>query len=557
MSKTQIRFVAAIPLLIMLVTAGCSKDEGLRFENISWERMLEGLQKDPGSDEYMASILTLLNTWQEHGEEGVRLGMTHGLEYVGLWINGAAPGAANVFDAPAGLPRNELVAKVLSRILEVADKDTDENYRVMMQLMSAWAEPGKREMQELVEMADAGVSNICPAARLCLAPLLSDAIIKAARAPSTERGRVFQEALPGWPSPPTREITQTLFPANLSRLSRWISDGISRGGSHAAAWRKVAARLEGALGPRLFDLPVVMSADPRPGSPLSAIIGRLTPLELVHVKAGGVAVALRPVLEWNDSFMSVVSAAATWSEQAGTEPVDLSLDTLAARLAAQRELASRLEKGVYPTLVGTAMGDRIGRSILVLVDSDAQADTLMKAVSILATAGYSDFRLLAQGAPGSVNPFMEARDTGSLSTSRTARVFLSRAGASLFPNPPGEFVVDFMPSGVEPIPSENRVNGLFVAWDATRGFSSSLAQAFSSLGLSAAGRVDIVDIVPTDGSLPAQMIVDAITELEASPGVQYSKFEPYFPGLSCPQGRTCPGVMPVLGNSFPVPAAAR
>lgn len=557
MSKAQIRFIAAVPLLIMLVTAGCSKSERFRFENISWERMLEGLQKDPGSDEYMASILTLIKTWPEHGQDGARLWTRHGLEYVGLWVNGVVPGAANVFEAPQGLTNDKLVVDIISRMVMAAEKDTDENFRLVLLLLTAWSEPGKRDLQLLVETADIGTSELAPALRLCLAPLLSEALIKAARAPSTERGRVFQEDLPGWPSPPTRDITQTLFPANLSRISRWISDGISRGGSHAEAWRKVAARLQAALGPRLFDLPVVMSADPRPGSPLSAIIGRLTPLELVHVKASGVAVALRPVLEWKDSFMSVVSAAATWSEQAGTEPVDLSLDTLAARLAAQRELASRLEKGVYPTLVGTAMGDRIGKSILVLVDSDAQADTLMKAVSILATTGYSDFRLLAQGAPGSVNPFMEARDTGSLSTSRTARVFLSRAGASLFPNPPGEIVVDFMPGGVEPIPSENRVNGLFVAWDASRGFSSSLAQAFSSLGLSAAGRVDIVDIVPTDGSLPAQMIVDAITELQASPGVQYSKFEPYFPGLSCPQGRTCPGVMPVLGNSFPVPAAAR
>lgn len=557
MSKAQIRFLAAVGLLMMLVTAGCTETEGLKFENISWERMLEGLQKDPGSDEYMASILTLIKTWPEHGQEGARLWTRHGLEYVGLWVNGAAPGAANVFEAPEDLANEKLVVDIISRMVVAAEKDTDESFRVVLLLLTAWSEPGKRDLQPLVESADVGTSELGPALRLCLAPLLSDALIKAARAPSTERGRVFQEALPGWPSPPTREITQTLFPANLSRLSSWISEGVSRGGSHAAAWRKVGARLQAALGPRLFDLPVVMSADPRPGSPLSAIVGRLTPLELVHVKAGGVAVGLRPVLEWKDSFMSVVSAAATWSEQAGTEPVDLSLDTLAARLAAQRELASRLEKGVYPTLVGTAMGDRIGKSILVLVDSDATADTLMKAVSILATAGYSDFRLLAQGAPGSVNPFMEARDTGSLSTSRTARVFLSRAGASLFPNPPGELAVDFMPAGVEPIPSEKRVNGLFVAWDATRGFSSSMAQAFSSLGLSAAGRVDIVDIVPTDGSLPAQMIVDAITELEASPGVQYSKFEPYFPGLSCPQGRTCPGVMPVLGNSFPVPAAAR
>lgn len=548
-------------IVALTACAGCDRKPRDRMvESIPWDQVVAGVQKPVGSPDYMAAAVSLARTWTEHGDEGSALWFEHGLKLAGLGANSAIGGVADIFGVPSDIPRDKLTGATISSLATVAEKRSDVEFRYVVMLASAYSTGGSKPLQVLVDIADAGADDLAQSLRLCLAPVLSEAILQASQSLPGERGRVILERVPGWPSPPTRDITQTLFPANLSRISRWINEGRVLGGVYARAWENVAARLQKGLGSRMFDLPAVVADEPRQGTPISSVVGRFTPLEVAHVKAGGVAVAVRPVLAWQETFMSLVSGNATWTSAPApvdAPPADLSIETLAARAAGQRELAARLEKGVYPTLIGTAMGERTGKSILVIVDPEATADLLVRAVSVLAVAGYSDFRLVPPGAPGAVNPVMENRDTGSLSRSRTARVFLTGAGASVFPNPVAEFVVDFMPAGVEPIPSSRKVNGLFVPWDATRGFSASLAQAFSSLGLSAAGHVDVAEIVLASGDVPAMMVVDAVSELQASPGVKFSKIEPYFPGLTCPQGRSCPGVVPVLGADFPVPSAVR
>jgi len=557
--------IAAIGMIFMVVALsvfpGCGEAPRERsVDSIPWDRVIAGLEQPTDSADYLAAVVSLSRTWAEHGAEGTALWFRHGLRIAGLGSAGAIGGLPSIFGVPSDVPDDKMIGAVMSALTPVAKASSDEDFRQVVLLVSAYGNGGVKQLQPIVELADRGDGETAHSLRLCLAPILADALIQASQSLPGERGRVILDRIPGWPSPPTRDVTQTLFPGNLARISRWINDGLTRGGLEAKAWNNMAARLRKGFGARMFDLPAVLTDEPRSGSPVSAVVGRFTPLEVAHVKADGVDFAVRPVIAWQETYMSLVSGDATWSSlppAEGTAPKDISIETLAARAAAIRELALKLEKGVYPTLVGTAMGERSGRSVLVVVDSDATAELLVRAVRTLAIAGYSDFRLVPPGVPGSVNPFMETRDTGSLARARTARVFLTTSGASIFPHPGGELVVDFMPAGVEPIPSAKRINGLFVPWDAARGFSASLAQAFSSLGLSAAGRVDVAEIVPVRGDVPAMMIVDAVSELQASPGVQFSKFETYFPGLTCPQGRSCPGVVPVLGADLPVPSAVR
>lgn len=554
-----IGLVVAVVVLSMLPACGEAPRER-SVDSIPWDRVKAGLEQPTDSPDYLAAAVSLSRTWAEHGEEGSALWFRHGLRLAGLGAAGAVGGVASIFGVPSDVPDDKLVGAAISSLTPVAKARSDEDFRHVVLLVSAYGNGGVKPLQPLVELADRGDSETAHSLRLCLAPIIADTLIQSSQSLPGERGRVILERIPGWPSPPTRDITQTLFPANLARISRWINDGITQGGLEAKAWENMAARLRKGFGPRMFDLPAVLTEDPRQGSPISAVAGRFTPLEIAHVKADGVDFAVRPVIAWQETYMSLVSGDSTWSSQPppeGAQPRDISIETLAARAAGVRELAVKLEKAVYPTLVGTDMGGRAGRSVLVVADSDASADLLIKAVRILAVAGYSDFRLVPPGVPGSVNPFMATHDTGSLARARTARVFLTASGASIFPNPVAELVVDFMPAGVEPIPSAKRINGLFVPWDKARGFSASLAQAFSSLGLSAAGRVDLAEIILAGGDVPSTMVVDAVSELQASPGVKFSKFETYFPGLTCPQGRSCPGVVPVLGVDAPVPAAVR
>ncbi|HOC99723.1 MAG TPA: phosphoribosyltransferase [Myxococcota bacterium] len=548
--------IVALTMLLAVSLTACSERRSRDRETVPWEDVVKGLSEPPGSAGYSIAMLSLTRSWKQHGQEGAVLMIREGLELIGLSANGAIHGASAMLDADVVAGEKNMIGFMLASLSGAAEMVSDEWFRYHVHLTAALGVGGGKQLQDLLDMADAGTHELAESVRLCLALPLSNALIAAASSLPTERGRVLLERLPGWPSPPTTDLMQTLFPANLARISRWISEGRKHGGLHELAWTNVASRMEKGLARRLYDLPLVVDAEPRKGTPVSAIGAGYTPLEVARIMKDGVAVYLRPVLQWDKAFMTVVSGDATWRPGKPDDAAgDVSVATLAERLKALHELTGKLEKGVYPTLVGTGMGDRAGRSILIAVDSDATAGTMVEALRALAAAGYSDFRIATPGAPGTTNPIMVAGSTGMLSTDRTVRVFLTPAGASIFPNPAAGLASDNLSAGVSPIGPGSV--GYFAAWDAERGFSSSLAMAFQDMGAVGAGHVEVAEIFLTAGDPPAMMLVDVASELQAAPGIQFSRIEPNFPGMICPQGRSCPGVVPVFGGTARVPAGVK
>lgn len=547
----DIRTITLLTIFVATMFSACGKDSPVTTETLEWDSVVSGVSGAVGSAGYSVAMLSLTRTWKEHGQEGARLMVREGLELVGLAAAGAIHGAPVILETEIPPGEKNVVGLMAASLSEAAEQSSDEWFRLVVHLSSALGVGGSKPLQDLVDLADQGQHEMAESIRLCLSVPLVDALIKAGTGLATERGRTILERIPGWPSPPTSDIMQTLFPSNLARISQWIAEGRKMGGLHDVAWTNIAARLERGLGRRMYDLPLVVDAEPRRGTPLSAVGAGFTPVEVAWISSSGIDVALRPVLMWDKSFMTLASGSFTWKGEPGQDG-DRSVSTLRQRLDAMRETALRLEKGVYPTLVGTAMGDRAGKSILLAVSADAKATDLVEAVRELSRIGYVDFRIATPGAPGSTNPVFGPESTGTFTDDKTVTAFFSAAGASIFPNPPAGLSSDSLPPGVKAV--GRRTSGYFAPWDQTMGFRSALAQAFSKMGAHGAGQVDLVQFFVVSEDVPAMMLVDAVSEFQSAPGIQFSKIEPNFPGMICPQGRACPGVVPVLGGVIKVPA---
>lgn len=557
-------------LMSAVIFVGCDPDVAPSEEKpLAWDLVIKGLEEPIGSATFTSAMISLSSTWREHGEEGARLMTARGVEVAGLAANGAIGDVSYLLGTKSYDSGPKYHGRLLASLTEAAKLAPEDWFRDLVNLASLFGIGGQKDLQLLVDLADAGTHELAESFRLSMAGPLADALIAASSSIPGERGRVILERLPGWPSPPTQNIMETLFPANIIRISRWIAEGTKLGGLHEKAWGNVAERLSRGFNGRMFDIPVVVSAEARVGTPMSAILGKYQPLEVVHVTSSGALIGLRPVLEWKDSFVQVASGDATWPMKAaekkqdvGDAPavvVDDALSSLPARAASLRTLADTLEKAVYPQFVGSGVlsSEREQRAVLLAVDPDASADLLAKTVSVLSGAGYSDFRILTPGPVGSMNPLMANGKTGDLSMVKTVRVFLTAKGASLFANPYVPLGLKDIPVGSEAIKKGNDIGGLSVSWDAVRGFSGNVTVAFANLGPAAAGTVDVAEIMVASSGVPAAMFVDVISELQAAPGIKFSRIEAVFPGLICPQGRSCPGVVPVLGGSARAPINVR
>lgn len=416
-----------------------------------------------------------------------------------------------------------------------------------------------------------------PALRLILAHRLKAAIVDAASGPEGVRGKVISTMLPGFPSPPTQDLESTVFPSAMKMLAVLLKPGPGKEKGLAPHFDKLAQDANRILGPLAVTMPVALTAVPRPGTPLAGIMGGYDPLMVLSLIKDSVKLGARPVFTWNDGAALNASADPGWPGRKVASLEELA-DTrnrkdLATRVMGDVQL---VEEALAP-LEGTAYQGRFepdmvvlnadrkerGHAALVAVDGKIEAEAMGHLLALADGMGLNDLRLVQPGEAGRVLPvlYRKVPKVPGLETPKGGKALLvvSRKGAELYPparKGGSKLSKSGWPSGTRVVEDKKRFFKLVIPWKEEEGYGRALMGALENLRRATPIR-PFLDVVVLPRDVVAAQILDTVAEVEAAQGDPFADLKDWFPGAACPDGSSCPGLVPVLFSGTRVPKPSK
>ncbi|MBL6975420.1 MAG: energy transducer TonB [Deltaproteobacteria bacterium] len=438
---------------------------------------------------------------------------------------------------------------------------------------------GKGPGQDLAPVfaTSLGDQPASPALRLILAHRLLGAVLEAASGSESLRGKVVSTLLPGFPSPPTQDLESTVFPSAMKMLAVLLKRGPGKEAGLAPHFDNIAARATRDLGSKAITMPVALTASPRPGTPLAGVMGGYDPLLVLSLIKDSAKLGARPVFTWKDGAALNASATPGWpgnvvasmEELADTRNREALFTRVAADIQQMEIELAPLEGTAYQnrfeagTVVLNADREERGHAALVAVDGKVEAEAMGHLLAMANAAGLNDLRLVQPGEAGRVLPVLYRKVPKipgvKAPKGDRALVVISRNGAELYPparKGGSRLPKTGWPEGTRVVVDQKRFFKLVIPWTEEEGYGRALKGALETMRQKTSIR-PLLDVVVLTRDVVSVRVLDAVAEVEAVEGEPFADLKTWFPGVECPDGSTCPGLVPVLFSGTRVPRPSR